>query len=162
MAPKASIAASRRFRSCKSRSNGKCSKAYLPMAAAALETQCGDGTRRSAPSSQIAGLPEPGNSVGDTLAVGPRGVAEISPRLGVGKEHALARHAQAVAGGERFPPAPSGPELGAPCQGIDGRNRKPQPRGASPDHVRDVRQHGPKMHIFPAQNIALADVAAMQ
>src|SRR6266700_6396163 len=100
MAPKASIAASRRFRSCKSRSNGKCSKAYLPVAAAALVKSCGEAAWCLAPrgpfgalSSQIAGLPEPGNSVGDTLAIGPRGVAEIPPRLGVGKEHALARHA---------------------------------------------------------------------
>src|SRR5262249_57575220 len=46
---------------------------------------------------QIPRLLEPGDRIGDRLAIGPRGVAKLASRLGVIEEHVVARHAQAVA-----------------------------------------------------------------
>src|SRR5262245_65403502 len=55
-------------------------------------------------SADVAGLPEPGDRIGNRLAIGPRDIADLAPGLGVIEEHVMARHAQAVHGRGRSTP----------------------------------------------------------
>src|SRR5215510_16408753 len=66
---------------------------------AMTEGQCQgvDGCRLA----QISRLLEPGDRIGNRLAIGPRGIAKLTARLGVIEEHVVARHAQPVASGKR-------------------------------------------------------------
>src|ERR1700689_2347502 len=62
-----------------------------------------------------ARLAEPGYRVGQPLCGRARLVAQFARRLGRGEEHAVARHAQAVAGKERLATGEIGPTLGEKC-----------------------------------------------
>src|SRR5262249_62432771 len=108
----------------------------------------------------ISGLLEPGNRIGDGLAIGSRGVSKLSPGLRVVEEHVMARHAQTVSGRERLLSSQVSEPFGAERNGIERGNGKSQRRSAASDDFGDVREHGAQTHVLPAQNIPLSDSTA--
>src|SRR5262249_18692340 len=87
---------------------------------------------------QIPRLLEPGDRIGDRLAIGPRGVAKLASRLGVIEEHVVARHAQPVASGERRASSHSRQPFGAERNRIERRYGKSYAGRSAMNHLGDV------------------------
>ena len=91
-----------RRRACRAHRTGRDRGGAPPRCRRSAAMPISDRARTRLRSAHVAGLPEPRDRIRDRLAIGPRDIAELAPRLGVVEEHVMARHAQAVAGRERL------------------------------------------------------------
>src|SRR5260370_9455573 len=107
-------------------------------------------------------LLEPGDRIGDSLPIRPRGVVELASRLGVVEEHVVARHAQPVAGGERLLSGQTREPFGAKRDRIERRDGKAQARRTAMNDLGDVRKHVGETHILAAEHVTLANQTALQ
>ena len=88
--------------------------------------------------------------------------AKIALRLGGGEKHMVLGHADAVTGREWIPSRKPRGRLGGVSDRNDHGARKAQPRRTAADHVGDFGQHIGQQHVLTAENVSLANHAALE
>src|SRR5262249_56081882 len=111
---------------------------------------------------QIPRLLEPSDRIGNRLAIGPRGIAKLTARLGVIEEHVMARHAQPVASGKRRASGEAREPFGAARNRVERGYGKSYAGLPARNHFGGGRDHLAQAHVLPAQDISLAQATAAQ
>ena len=110
----------------------------------------------------VAGAGEPVDRLDQSVAVGPRRIAELAARLRVVEVHVVARHAKPIDGGERLAAGEAGGEFRTIGKRVERGARQPHQRRPAADDPGDLGQHLAQRHVLAAEDIALADLAVSQ
>src|ERR1700722_19888022 len=104
----------------------------------------------------------PGDRVRETFAIGLGDIAKLAPRLGIVKEHMVARHSQAVHRDEWLDAANPRQQLRSVGDWVEQGPWQLERRRTPFDETSDVGEHIGKEDVLAAKDIAFADSATLE